>query len=243
MAKIQQTANLVKTSWALMEIRVVPSHCDFQQDNLFSLKQPYVFLRLVKTFKHFWFVVSCLAGHRSRAVNSLHCLGWVSLNQNAILKMLLTVAWGNKGGGGCRTRRIWHIILFWINNSSVELTNLFVKNFGCFGSRTPHWNVHSSNKHWIIRQNPPMTAQKIAYTDLLHRKRLLTLLPVDNAVERVVHMLQDMRLENNTYVIFTSDHGYHLGQYRLLKGKSMPYEMDIKVPFYIRGPGIPRNIK
>ena len=88
-----------------------------------------------------------------------------------------------------------------------------------------------------------MTAQKIAYTDLLHRKRLLTLLPVDNAVERVVHMLQDMRLENNTYVIFTSDHGYHLGQYRLLKGKSMPYEMDIKVPFYIRGPGIPRNIK
>ena len=103
--------------------------------------------------------------------------------------------------------------------------------------------MHSSDKHWILRQNPPLTSQKIAYTDLLYRKRLLTLLSVDKAVERVVHMLQNMKLENETYVIFTSDHGYHLGQFRLIKGKSMPYEMDIKVPFYVRGPGIPKNIK
>jgi hypothetical protein len=42
----------------------------------------------------------------------------------------------------------------------------------------------------------------------------------------------------NTYIVFTSDNGYHLGQHRFLNGKFQVYEEDIRVPLIIRGPGV-----
>jgi hypothetical protein len=39
----------------------------------------------------------------------------------------------------------------------------------------------------------------------------------------------------------TSDNGYHLGEHRLVFGKSHPYDTDIRLPFYIAGPGVPKG--
>ena len=43
------------------------------------------------------------------------------------------------------------------------------------------------------------------------------------------------------YVIFSSDHGYSLGQFRLPSHKMQVYENNLRVPFLVRGPGIAPN--
>jgi len=44
---------------------------------------------------------------------------------------------------------------------------------------------------------------------------------------------------DDTYVFFTSDNGFHLGEHRLHAGKLTAYEEDIRVPLFVRGPGVP----
>ena len=42
---------------------------------------------------------------------------------------------------------------------------------------------------------------------------------------------------DNTYVVLTSDNGFHLGQHGLDAGKGTPYDSDVRVPLLVVGPG------
>jgi len=108
--------------------------------------------------------------------------------------------------------------------------------------RTPAFNyVHASNnqKHWFLRSDPkPLNQTLIDQVDEAYRNRWRTLLSVDDLVDGVMKRLESMKVLDNTYVIFTSDHGYHFGTFALTIDKRQPYETDIRVPLMARGPGI-----
>ena len=90
-----------------------------------------------------------------------------------------------------------------------------------------------------LKTLPRLTADQIAYSDDYYRHRLQALQAVDELVDRLVATLeQHPAVLANTYIIYTSDNGYHIGQHRLPPGKTCNIEEDVNVPFVIRGPGI-----
>ncbi len=59
---------------------------------------------------------------------------------------------------------------------------------------------------------------------------------VDDQIGRVLDVLEQSSLSNNTTVIFTSDHGYHLGEHGLWQKQSL-FEESVRVPLIVRSPG------
>lgn len=106
--------------------------------------------------------------------------------------------------------------------------------------RTPNYNLSCPDHHWLVRTQPPLTLQQGEKVDELYQSRLRTLLSVDDIVVALVDLLRSHNVLDNTYIVFTSDHGYRLGQLRMPQGKWHAYENDIRVPLLVRGPGIGR---
>lgn len=99
----------------------------------------------------------------------------------------------------------------------------------------------SSGVSWVS-QLPLLNDTVISYNDEYYRNRLRALQSVDELVEGVITRLDQMGILDNTYVVYSTDNGYHISQHRLLPGKECPFETDINIPLIIRGPGVPAGL-
>lgn len=108
------------------------------------------------------------------------------------------------------------------------------------GPRPPGYNeADVSDKPWFLRYDTPrLTRGEVTQLATEHRKAIESLRSVDDGVKRIIDTLRSTGKLKNTYVIFTSDNGFFLGQHRIHRGKLLPYEPALRVPMVIRGPGI-----
>src|SRR5690625_4986577 len=60
---------------------------------------------------------------------------------------------------------------------------------------------------------------------------------LDTQVGRVLQALKDEGLDDNTIIIFTSDHGFHLGEHQFWMKVGL-HEESVRVPLIIKAPGI-----
>jgi arylsulfatase A-like enzyme len=102
-----------------------------------------------------------------------------------------------------------------------------------------------SDKPQWIRNRPRITdEQRTTLTDW-KRNQLRSLRGVDDAVDAILDKLESRGELANTYVIFTTDNGTHMGEHRFWfdnGAKNTPYEEAANVPFVVRGPGVPAGV-
>lgn len=104
--------------------------------------------------------------------------------------------------------------------------------------RTANFNPGvPSGVSWVRRQQR-LSDGNVEANDHFYRQRLRTLQTVDELVDGVFSSLERNGLLGNTFVFYTSDNGFHIGQHRLQPGKECGFEEDINVPLIIRGPGV-----
>jgi N-acetylglucosamine-6-sulfatase len=103
--------------------------------------------------------------------------------------------------------------------------------------------VDVDDKPSVVRERSRLAPWQLESIEKVYRGRLAMLQSVDDLVENVVATLRETGELDNTYVIYTSDNGWHMGQHRQFVGKTTAYEEDIRVPFAIRGPGVARGAR
>lgn len=91
----------------------------------------------------------------------------------------------------------------------------------------------SDKPAWVREAKRPRQQRMVD----LNRARVQSLLSVDEQITTMLEALRDTGRLDNTYVFFTSDNGFAVGEHGLTT-KNHPYEPSLRVPLLVRGPGI-----
>ena len=93
---------------------------------------------------------------------------------------------------------------------------------------------------WLGRRRP-LTPRDIVRIDYAFRQRVRAVQAVDRMLAQLEAALRKAHVARNTYIVFSSDNGLHMGEHRLLPGKLTAFDSDIRVPLVVVGPRIPHG--
>jgi len=111
---------------------------------------------------------------------------------------------------------------------------------GLRAPRSPAFNAApGANAPQWLKPFRPLSEADMAEIDRDFRKRAQSVLAVDAMIGALQAAVAAIGEQNNTYFVFSSDNDYHMGEHRLMPGKMTAFDMDIRVPLVVTGPGVP----
>jgi N-acetylglucosamine-6-sulfatase len=105
--------------------------------------------------------------------------------------------------------------------------------------RTPAFNTVGIGEPAWLSSFAPLSPAQVDSIDRKFRRRAQAVHAVDRMIGEIEVALKARGLARDTYIVFSSDNGLHMGEHRLEPGKLTAFDTDIKVPLIVTGPGVP----
>jgi arylsulfatase A-like enzyme len=102
-------------------------------------------------------------------------------------------------------------------------------SFGVTPLDAPHW----------LADLPSLATADIDTIDQQFRLRVEAVQAVDRMIGQLEQALAASGRLDDTYFVFSSDNGYHMGEHNLMPGKQTAFDTDIRVPLIVAGPDVP----
>jgi N-acetylglucosamine-6-sulfatase len=99
-----------------------------------------------------------------------------------------------------------------------------------------------SDKPSFVRDNPRISPEVKQQIGATYKGRYRMLRNIDDQVKELYDKLDARGQLDNTYIVLTSDNGWHEGEHRIDDAKLTPYEEASNVGAVVRGPGIPAGV-
>jgi N-acetylglucosamine-6-sulfatase len=110
---------------------------------------------------------------------------------------------------------------------------------GLTAPRQPSFDAANIDPPAWLSNHKPLSSAQLQTINTDFRKRVQSVQSVDEMVGRIEDELKARGLARNTYIVFSSDNGLHMGEHRLMPGKLTAFDTDIRVPLIVTGPGVP----
>ncbi|HEV2974211.1 MAG TPA: sulfatase [Solirubrobacteraceae bacterium] len=110
---------------------------------------------------------------------------------------------------------------------------------GLRAPRSPAFNTVGLHEPAWLSSFVPLDAAQTSVIDAKFRKRAQAVQAVDRMIGEIEQELSARGLARDTYIVFSSDNGLHMGEHRLEPGKLTAFDTDIRVPLIVAGPGVP----
>jgi arylsulfatase A-like enzyme len=108
---------------------------------------------------------------------------------------------------------------------------------GCQARSVPNLGLHAPFRSAVEGSRKTAEPGPVAATRPVNLDYFRCVAAADEDLGKLLAVLDELKLKDNTFVIYTSDNGYYFGEHGL-GDKRSAYDESLRIPMIVRGPGL-----